>query len=131
MDRPRTAQGRTVKSVVTHRVSPAFIDLATLTIMRMSREAGEFLAFRKCATRSVERLRIDGNSSLESSVRRYSGTDWRGSLSVNLALTEAEAALFTGAREGLNQRFGSHFNNLDAIVLAMFAYLALPPGTRL
>lgn len=131
MGRPATGQGRTVKSVVTYRVSPAFIDLATLAIMRMSREAGEFLAFRKCAVRCVQTLAIPENKRLENSVQRYSATDWRGFLSVNLALTESEAALFTATREGLSERFGTPFNNLDTTVLAMFGYLALLPGSRL
>lgn len=122
---------RAIKSVSTHRVSDLFIDLGSLAIMRMSREAGEFISLRKCAARCVEILKVPDDLRLEQVVRLYKSTDWRGTKAVSVSLTEDEQAAFSLARQGLADRFGGSFTSLDTIVIAMFSYLAVLPGSRL
>lgn len=122
---------RAIKSVSTHRVSDLFIDLGSLAIMRMSREAGEFISLRKCAARCVEILKVPDDPRLEQVVRLYKSTDWRGTKAVSVSLTEDEQAAFSLARQALAERFGGSYTSLDAIVIAMFSYLAVLPGSRL
>ncbi len=118
-------------SVSSHRVSDKFIDVATLAIMRMSREAQEFLTLRNCVVRCLERLNSSPWPKLPDAVRRFQSTDYRGNKAIALNLTPDEQTLFSHARAALAEEFGGGYTNLDVMVIAMFAYLAVLPGSRL
>jgi hypothetical protein len=97
----------------------------------MSREAGEFVSLRKCTARCVKLLKVPDDPRLDQVVRLYKSTDWRGLRAVSVSLTEDEQEAFSAVRQALAERYGGAYTSLDAIVVAMFSYLAVLPGSRL